>query len=82
MGRKLKAKRKPPSETGRWEVGEIVESEKDIFLCDLDSYRKWKMDAAKNGRTPLEIADEYERLGMRTYALELRKVIEKMEAAL
>ena len=52
------------------------------FLCDLDSYRKWKMDAAKNGRTPLEIADEYERLGMRTYALELRKVIEKMEAAL
>lgn len=54
----------------------------DCFSHDLDTYRKWKDDAAKNGCTAMDIADQLERTGMKEYARKLREVIEKMEAAL
>lgn len=49
---------------------------------DLETYRKWKEGAAKNGCTPLDLVNRYERMGMADYANQLREVIEKMEAAL
>lgn len=56
--------------------------DKNCFPCDLDAYIHWKTEAEKYGRTPMDIADEYERHGMSEYAGRLREIIEKMEAAL
>lgn len=47
---------------------------------DREAYRKWKEGAAEKGCTPMEVAEQYERMGMNEYAAQLREVIQIMEA--
>ena len=49
---------------------------------ELETYRQWKNEAARSGRTPAEIIDALERYGQHEYAKDLREFIEKVEAAL
>lgn len=49
---------------------------------DVEAYLRWKQEAVGNGRAPDEIADKLEKDGHHEYAMALRDVIGKMEAAL
>lgn len=52
------------------------------LMWDLETYRQWRAETDKMGFTPMEMAAQYEKMGMTEYARKLREVIEKMEAAL
>lgn len=52
------------------------------LMWDLETYRQWRAETEKMGFTPMEMAAQYEKMGMTEYARKLREVIEKMEAAL
>ena len=58
-----------------------IENESKL-MWDLDTYRQWRLEAEKQGCTPMDMAEKYEKIGMVEYARKLREVIETMEAAL
>lgn len=44
-----------------------------------ETYRKWKTELAKKGKTPIEVVEYYRSIGMPDYANELAEVIKENE---
>lgn len=46
---------------------------------NVESYRTWRDDLAKSGKTPEELLAQYEAAGMTDYVKQVRAVIQQME---
>ena len=49
-------------------------------LDNLATYRRWKDECAKKGKSPGDMVDFYRSIGQTEYAAEVETVIQKMEA--